>query len=472
MPLKALSRCGVPGRASLCAVLAGSLAACGGGSGTSIEHDLPFADYTLNGDHVDVHTAAGDIHVSIGPWGAHVGPHTGHLEGNPKADWLGQYAWELADLAELDGDSDGVCEGGETCGIHRDELEARAVDYVAPVDGLEVIMVRLENVHPPDTYYGTQEQWRVRAKVGRYTYSFIHLRGIADDLRTKMIDAGYVDPETVASESGNLITGAPVPLDRGDAIAQPQIIAEQLPAPHDDHYTGKWDIAESPHQQMEFFTSRDTSESFYTWLPDDLEADLAAVLEAEGNSPTAFRYNQPFLTRWRWAAEMKLSNAPRMDRDDYSDIFSALGGWWESTGGPCPGSGDPMCDELFAIYPIQQDTDFHDPALYDEPGVAWLANWTRAGEPTRYGQVVEPGEPDPVAGTMVIRWETFGGTFIGYQGIGYRLDSAGRTLRILWGQTASMPEHALPIAIPDNDDTCNGSSLTCHDHEWNGFNVF
>ncbi len=444
--------------------------------GNHISHDLPFASYSLADDHVVIPTSGGNIYLSIGTWGAHSGPHTGHLEGNAKADWGGQYAWTLDQLTELLGDNDGVCESGETCGITQADLEARIVDYVAPTDEFQITGVTLEWLTAPDEYYGSNEYWRVEANVGQYHYGFIHLRDISNDLRNAMIAAGYTDPWTVHTASNDLITGGPVTLGKGQTIARPQTVAVPVPG-HPGYYTGKWTTPETPWQQIEFFTyNNDTrrEESFYTWLAPSLEDQLAAIFQAQGLSPTAFRFNQGFLTgtEWMWKGEMALSNQTWSDRDDYSGLFSALGAWWETMGGPCDGISN-QCDEMFSIFPIRKDTVFYDPGLYHHPDVSYLAGWRIRGgvQPTRYGEVIAPAEPDPINGTLIIRWTLQSGALIGYQGASYRLDTTGRILRIAWGNVVSTETEVIIPPIPTNTDVCTGTTLTCHDHEWNGDNV-
>ena len=444
--------------------------------GNQIVHDLPLAGYSFGPDHVVAPTAGGEIYVSIGPWGAHVAPHTGHLEGNAKADWVGLYARRLDQLSELTGDGDGVCEAGEVCGISQADLEARTLDFVAPADDFMIDSVRLERLHAAGEYYGSVEHWRVGGRVGSYSYDFAHLREISADLRNAMLAAGYVDPWTVHAPSDDLIVGPPVALDKGDGIARPQTVAEPVPG-HPGFYAGKWTVPEAPWQQMEFFTrNSETSreESFYTWLAPTLEAQLAGVLEAEGLNPLSFRYHQPFLagTLRMWRAKMALSNQEASSSSDYSSLISALGGWWETTGETCDGISN-QCDELFSIFPIRKDTAFYAPASYHDPGVSYLAVHRFRGEvpPTQFGEVIAPGAPDPVAGTLVFEWRDFTGALIGYQGAGYRVDATADRLRIRWGPTVAAEGAVVVPAVPGNAEACDGTTLTCHDHEGSAGNL-
>jgi hypothetical protein len=436
--------------------------------GNQVIHDLPLADYVVGSEHVILPTAGGDIFVSLGPWGAHNGPHTGHIEGNAKADWIGLYAHSLDQMVELAGNGNGDCEAGETCGLAEADILAGIVDYVAPAGPFNVTDVRLERLDPAGVYFGTDEHWRVRGHVAYYSYDFVHLREISSDLRDAMLVAGYDDPWAEDLPTDNLITGAPVVLGAGDTIARPQTVAEAVPG-HPGFYRGKFGVPESPSQQMEFFTSNRNSgfqESFYTWLAPDLEDALAAALETEGLNPLSFRYHQPFLTERRWRAEMALSNRDRMSLDDYASVFSALGGWWENTAAACDGMV-AICDQLFSIFPIRKDTAFYDAALYETAAVSYLAihAYSDDNPPTQYGEVVDPAEPDPIADSLIVKWRDFGGTVTGYQGVAYRLDVPGRTLRIAWGAIAATEGAVVSPAIPENTDLCDGASVTCHNHD-------
>src|SRR5262245_10977024 len=74
--------------------------------------DIPL-NYTLGSDYLGVQTTGGVLKVSIGPWGSHSQPHTGHSKGDPKSNWIGAYAYSYSDLTELAGDGDTVCEVSE-----------------------------------------------------------------------------------------------------------------------------------------------------------------------------------------------------------------------------------------------------------------------------------------------------------------------------------------------------------------------
>lgn len=447
--------------------------------GNGIKLGFPFRDYDYADDHLVIHTPGGDVYMSLGPWGAHVGPHTGHLEGNAKADWFGQYAWTLDQLTELENDSGGipgVCEDGDLCGIRESELLDRAVTYAAPDDDFEITGVTLERVDPSGNYYPHGEHWRVEGRLANFRFSFLHLRGIAADVRDAMVAAGYTDPDGVHSASGNLITGDPVVLAEDDGIAHPQIAADAA-AGHPGWYTGKWGTPETPFQQMEIFTSNratDREESFYTWLPGPTQDRLQAMLNTAASSPLTFRYDQNFLSDWLWRSEMRLSNQSWTERDRYDSIHAALGGWWESTGDPdCDPEASIRCDRLFSIWPVSRDVEPYRPELYEHEErtgyLVALREVAGGGRDVRYGEVVDPllpEEPADAADTIVIRWRQGAGFDSDgrYQAIAYRADPDARKLRIAWGPFAPTAADALAPPVPTDAAICDGVTLTCHDH--------
>lgn len=436
--------------------------------GNGIRHQLPYASYAAGDEHLEIATPGGTIYASVGTWGSHTPAHTGHIEGNAKADYMGFYARSRADLTELRGDGDGVCEEGETCGLAAARLMARAVTYTAPGDGFRIDSVIFERFSTPGFYFGGDQMWRVRGSLGPYSYDFGHLRGIAADLRNAMIAAGYTDPWSVDAPSDNLITGAPVVLDRGAGIAMPQIVAERLPE-FPGFYGGY--IWGSPWQQMEYSTFSNVSgaeESMYRWIAPEEESMLAGLLERDAMNPRSFRYGWvPASQRWLTYSEMALSNQDRHDSSDYSSIFSALGGWYENDR-DCTTA--ERCDSIVAIFPISKNTRFYDASRYASANVSYLFQLgSRVPyELIRAGEVIEPVRPDPVAGRMLIAWRV-GDTPADaeYQAVSYRLEEDNRLLRMAWGPIRGSAEEARSLApgIPARGATCDGIALTCHAHD-------
>lgn len=451
--------------------------------GNGVKIDWPFRDYDYTDDHLVIHTPGGDVYMSVGPWGAHVGPHTGHLEGNAKADWIGQYAWRRDQLTELEntsGGAEGVCEKGDLCGIRESELLDRAVTFAAPDDDFRITEVRLNRTHSPNPYYNTDEQWRVEGRLGSFQFSFDHIRKVAPDLRDAMVAAGYPDPwEVEDPDRGNLLpAGETIRLAEDDGVALPQIAGQPVPG-YPGWYTGQWGIPDSPFQQMEIFTydrAADRAESFYTWLPPATQDRLQAILNTAASAPVTFRYEQPWTSDWLWRSEMRLSNQRWSDRGAYDSIHAALGGWWESTGDPgCDPEANVHCDRLFSIWPISSGVALYDPGLYEYREVAYLVAIREVdaggGRDVRYGEVVAPLLPETpadAADTIVLRWrEGQGFPDTGrYQAIAYRADPDARKLRIAWGPFAPTAADAAALAppVPTDAAICDGVTLTCHDH--------
>ena len=132
--------------------------------------DLPFA-YTVGAERLIVPTsiAGAPLHLSLGGWGAHFGPQTGHLEGNAKIDMMAQFVGGVGDLTELASDPSGtpdVCDqnlvwaGTEICGVwgglSGELIRARIFTYRAPYSGTVTEVAYEERPRPasaPETHY-------------------------------------------------------------------------------------------------------------------------------------------------------------------------------------------------------------------------------------------------------------------------------------------------------------------------------
>lgn len=435
----------------------------------AVTHDIPFS-YTLESDHLKL---ASGIKLSLGPWGAHVMPYTGHPIGNAKADFQGLYAWTLSELTELTpSNGNGTCETGETCGVPEAHLLAKAPEYISPSNGMLVTSVKIYSVHPEGNYYSSPLQWEVQTQICQFGITFGHVRKISPVLRAKMMGAGYADPWTVTStSSGNLITGPSITLNKGDSVALPQIVAEPI-AGHAGYFTGKWSNTSTPWAQIEFGTRRNNqSQAIYRWLPGPLRETMRNILIADISNPNSMRYSgYSNMAVWLWKAEADLWTAPQSFMDEYGSLFTNLGGWQETsdTGG-CT-TGETKCDRIFSIFPILGGSPLYDASLYASPTSSYLVyERDRAAQSDHWGEVISPSQVDPLVGYLKIRWrEYISGNTINYQGVRYNLDREGKMLRIRWG--AKVPA-ADQIALPpdvSNSETCNGTTLTCHNHDYRG----
>ncbi|MDH5407166.1 MAG: hypothetical protein OEY00_00995 [Gammaproteobacteria bacterium] len=433
--------------------------------------EFPF-NYTLNDDSILIHTDGGDIATTTIPWGAHVQPYTGHPEGNAKSGWVGLFATDYAQLTELEnsGVIPGVCEQGDVCGLPLSSITSRIVNYVMSWDGFKVTEVRLGQIVPIDTVFGNQD-WLVNGEVCGYRYRFGHTQKISKTLRDKMVAAGYTDPYSLTTASDNLITGDPIILNKGDEVAEPRIQMLEVPG-HPGYFKGVNAVEAVPWLQAEFdindsYLSEDEGWSvhpIFRLFPQAIQDQLYNIMAYEYLKPDSFHFKQSWVQPWLANAEFVLYTELNMHFDDYSSIYSALGGWWERSDQPCTPYDNVKCDQMFSIFKIHKDTIAYDDSLYYSPDINYLV--ALSGTPvlsgTMFGEVLSPLDPDPISGVLTVRWRRFLNFY--YQGIAYRLDSAKKQLKIRWSdEVTDILDVVLP-SVPNDSDSCDGVSITCQSH--------
>jgi hypothetical protein len=437
--------------------------------------DVPF-DYGLESGHFVLHTSGGSLRLSAGPWGAHETPFTGHIYGDPKANWSGYYASSQSDMTLLSGP--GPCgDYSTTCGLLEANISARVAMYVTPSDGFEITSVSRLADYPPDSYYGTQAKWEVAGALGEISIDFSHLRAVSPLLRQKLIAAGYADPETVPAgpsptpggpAPANLVTGAPILMKKGEPLAEPQIYAQPI-AGHPGYFGAGAGV---PGAQIEFFVRGLHGEDlpYYAFVTDVQKEAFRGALAADANDPASIRFGEdraPTRT-WLWRAECDLYASTVADGEDYADVFSDLGTWWES-GGPGCVVGTSPCDEVFSIWPIRRSSAPYDASLY-APGVGYLVFDYRKGDPDqgtqigRYGEILSPAAPDAKSGTLSIHWRAENDSVESWQGVAYNLDTGARVLKVRWGVRVATAGAIVVPALPTAADPCDGALLTCHGH--------
>lgn len=170
---------------------------------------------------------------------------------------------------------------------------------------------------------------------------------------------------------------------------------------------------------------------------------------------------------------MGLWTAEYSDGNDYSTIHSRLGSWWEMNPGCTPGTA--LCNEVFSIFPIIRTSPFYNPALYDSSGVSYLVHHWQADiargpgykKHWEWGEVIDPGVPDTVAGSVKIKWRM--DNFVAatnYQAASYRVFPGSKLLKIRWsGRSADRASVTAP-PVPTDADVCDGEVLTCHSSGW------
>jgi hypothetical protein len=478
--------------------------------------ELPFA-YTVGAERLIVPTAVSGqpLSLSLGGWGAHFGPLTGHLEGNAKADMFAQFAGSAADLTELvnaPGGAPGVCDigliwsgAGEICGVYGglsgELIRARIFTYRAPYDGTVTEINYQERPRPasaPEThYFDNVPHWEVRvAFPGGLSIRFSHLGQITGAVRAGLIAATGIDPDAYSPSSivgapdycppsparcdVNVLGGGAFTISAHDEIARAQTDAAPIPG-HPGYYRGQIGPSISPWSQVEFFMHEQLGHSgadvcAYQYLPAATRSALAAALTADMLNPQSLRYAEnEFVRPWKYRAEAELCNNGgylRRDERDFSSIHAQLGGWYER---PEPGT---TADEQFSIVRIHQSAGAYSPSLYDvrlgttQPSEFLVGRrrtdgapyvWTVAG----LGAVVEhypAGEVlELTASTFVVKWREIGPSDITlYQRAAYELDAA-TGLRIAWGPLAtSLAAAAPPVLAPGAP--CDDAAILCYNH--------
>lgn len=442
----------------------------------SVQRALPIPfEYAFAADHLDVATPGGPLAVMVGPWGAHVQPHTGHPEGNVKADWYGLFTPTrtspgLVEVAYGSGDvTPGGCDEGARCGVLESALLARRPSYRFADDAVSVVRVQLLAVHSADALDGMA--WEVEVELCPYRYVFGHVNGIPAGLADAIVAAGGADPRVAPMVGTDYAAGLDLVVPAGTDLAYPQIrsrVVDDNPA----YRTGVDSVPDVPWVQIEW-TAVDRGASGIASpevdaMDPSVRASLAAVLDAQAASDV-FRYDS--VPTWLWTAEHVLVATPPFVRDQQTGLTDGLGGWTQRPeSGVCdPKPYDtPDCAESFAIFPIHREGSYYDPALYDSPDVHYLVYRGRAAGDASdfvgFGELLAPSEPDPVSGALLVKWRHAFATE--YQRIGYRLDPATGILRFRYGERVDAakgidPADLPPVDVPTTTDPCTPDTLIC-----------
>jgi hypothetical protein len=447
---------------------------------------IPF-DYTLEDDHVAIQTDGGVLKASIGAYGAHSTPHTGHAEGKMDVDWKGHYAFRFEDLTEvpgIDGNDDGIPDEDETCGIHYTDIDARIPHYISPFDDLRITSVELSiKTDEKILYYEHGNHWGVTGDIGdgALTIGLGHSRSISEDLAKALEAAGYKNPITQLDEiqeGEELITGDPVYLNQGDRICSPQIQGQEIES------TGYYDL---PVAQMEFTISlfyyyeEGQWGAYYPAFTQDELVEWESLLQNDAANSQSYRYNSEEHHDWLWKAECVLSTLDYIKMDGYYDsITTEPGAWVEGDKDLVP--GDPLHDEMFVIFPIIKTSPltglpnpFYNADLYHSSDVNYLAykykdegvEHTQDSDFPKWGEVIYPASPDPTSDMLIIKWRTKSLDppldEVRYQGLKYYLNSDSEYLTISWTdefETESATERALlDITVPDDQTIVDGGDV-------------
>jgi hypothetical protein len=427
---------------------------------------LPF-DYAAGTSHLIAPTAGGPVHVSIGPYGAHFSPLTGHSDGDSKGNLMGFFTATRSGLTELAGDLDGLCEPGESCGFYGGSdgslIRNRVPAYKAPLDAQ---VAAISYTPPNGLYLDNAPKWQVAIQLyAGHLLEFDHVGRIGASLRDKVLMATGIDTDTYTGPPGDLPGVAGITVSAGEVVAYPQVVAVTV-AGYPGYYGADVGGIRQPFVQMEFSLSEGLLDKtcLYDHLPGATQSSLQAVLDADMADPTSQRFD---LTprRWQWSAEGRLCMAYWSLPQDFSGLFTNMGGWFKIEG---PGSSP---DQLVGFAPIATNTASYDASLY-EPGTSMLVArqqafggamiWDLPGlgpTPVYYpsGEILER-----TADSLLIKWRTTGlADIVAYQRAAYFLNEDG--LKVAWGSFASTPGGAvLPAVSPVTP--CDETVVICYDH--------
>ena len=435
--------------------------------------DFPFA-YTVGPKGLDVpfgtSTEPGSIHVSVGPFGAHFQPLTGHGYGDGKGNLVGFFSASDAELVTLPTLPlpTRAYYGGTGGALLLDRRPA----YVAPEAGS---VLTIECVAAaPGLYLGDESQWVVRLMFPTGEgLQLGHLGKIGPGLATKLQALGIDTASCPSPGTGNLLGGATIAVDRDEALAYPQVVARQV-AGSPDYFVGGGSFPDRPWVQMEFmfYNGRDDGEGcFYDYLPFELRTTLQDAMIMDMLDPVSQRYRCPSCPRWKWQAEGRLCMAPSSTPRDFSDLYTNLGGWFEKDSGPI------LSNEIVAFAPIARDVRTYTRSFYP-PGVSMLIlrqpdghgcfSWdlpSASGTGTELRRVCSAtGEIlERSANALLIRWREGGLLAPAYQRAAYVLDSGG--LKISWGSFSATAAGAFLPAL-SADTPCDGVTVVCYDHTY------
>ena len=308
--------------------------------------DLPFEyEPIVGGDRqLRVPTAGGTVHVSLGPYGSHFSPNTGHTNGDAKANLTGFLPAGDSEMTELVNSGVlGVREPGDVWGYAGgaggSAVRNRNPTYVAPADG--AVSKVVYRAGPSAFYFDSVPHWEVELELpaGR-RLKLGHLGSIAEPLKARVIAATGVDPDGFGGAVGtDLLDGeAPIPMLQGEGLARPQIAAQPVPG-HPGYYQGNGTFGIAPWAQLEWQLIAPVGDEgadvcYYDHVPPALRAQLQSVMDVDMASSASYRYGGTWQDRkWEWGAEGRLGLAYSPLPRDFSSLYTQLGGWFEVGGG-------------------------------------------------------------------------------------------------------------------------------------------
>ena len=440
--------------------------------------DLPF-DYTVGASALEIPTPGGTVYASFGSWGAHFGPMTGHPNGDAKGNGIGFLTQDESDMTELVGNGNGTYELGETWGywggLTGDLVRNKTPVYKAVWDGTVVALQY--NGAPSGFYFDDPPHWELFIDFeNTLELRLGHLGSIADPLRLQILALTGIDTSTYVGAPGDeILGGIEIPVSTGDELCYPQMIADPVPG-FPGYFKDKSPTLGPPWAQMEWSmlgpVGMDRADvCHYDLMGPAAGAALQGMIDVEVVDPLSQRYRFIWNEKWLWGAEGRACMAYTNEPQDFSSLYTQLGGWFEIDG---PAT---TTDELVSFVPMATETAAFEPALYDPANVGWLLVRQRAF-PTSLTWLMPDGSNLMVAypraevldlqgDQLLLKWRDLGYKPGGgpetpvYQRAAYVLDGNG--LKVKWGVLANTPAGALlPVLLPT--DPCNDVDVICYDH--------
>ncbi len=455
--------------------------------------DLPWTSSAIQaGDRRLITPTGGDpIQVALGGYGGHFPPVGNHANGDRKANFAGFLPADDSELDELAGD--GIGDDNGSCSPS--EMEARGCAYWGELDGSLVrqripwyrapqdgLVHRLTFVNGgPSDYFDGVPHWRVSlAFDSGIKMELGHVGSIAEDLALNVQAASGCDPRNWESCDGvgagsDLLQGiAPIAINAGELLAQPQAFADAVPGQDGYHYGGGG-YPEYPWAQMEFNVSSvirgwRINTCVFGLIDSARLASYRMVMEADMADPYSQRYRPRFgFPEWAWRAEAALCNAPWQGKTGFSSLSTNLGGWFERT------NAGTVSDEIVSFAAVAQDTGLYEAPSY-QPGTETLIlrqrsyfsapfSWTMPDDSLIDADFPAGEILQQTASTLLVLWRNLGwaGGEV-YQAATYRLDDEGLTIK--WGEfeaTQVAAEAGTPTL--GAAEACDETTVICYFHK-------
>lgn len=237
-------------------------------------------------------------------------------------------------------------------------------------------------------------------------------------------------------------------------------------------------------------------------------ADMAAANSA---SVQSLRYEAGFTPAWQWGAEGPLCPSDAVGPlDDFSALYTHLGGWGEGTFDPNAAPPNAMCsplgDQDFVFFPAEGDYWTAHQSLWTDSGFnnalarnlvvfinhsaarTWVVNGGGAADyvfPADHdvqiwGDVLVPPVAGESRGSMLVRWRSFdaqeracntdaspGAAACVYEKLAYTLTRTGPKpgLSLAWGTRFTSANAAANEKLdPPAGGQCDGDTVICYAH--------